>query len=218
MPEIVAIPISYFEVVIEYAEPNIQLSLDRAVVVQAIFSALKPWNINVDDVEVIQTGKPSEQGVKFKVPEKKCSFFFGPASCKFTKDDADWSSADETIHILDTALSALVRQGGITVAAQKTLVALHLQPKTLPFSDLLRPLISPALAALEAESAKAMASIVKWNKRRITIDGSGQLANGIFLRFEREFDGKTTYHEIAGQLKADEDALFNTLGVKEELP
>jgi hypothetical protein len=216
MPEIVTTPISYFEVVIEYSEPNIQLSLDRAAVVQAIFSALKPWNITVDDVEVIQTGKPSEQGIKFKVPEKKSSFFFGPASCKFTRDDTDWSLAEETILILDTALSALKSESGITVAAQKTTIALHMQPKKLPFADLLRPLIAPPLAALEAGPAKTMATVVKWDKRRITIDGSGQIANGIFLRFEREFDGKASYTEIATQLKADEDALCNVLGVEEE--
>jgi hypothetical protein len=216
MPERVAIPISYFEVVLEYAEPNLQLAMNRAAAVQAIFSALKPWNITVDDVEVIQTGKPSEQGIKFKIPEKKASFFFGPASSKFTKDDADWASADETIRLLDAALSSLLKEGAITIVSQKTAIALHLQPRTLPFADILRPLVPPSLAALQSEPATTMAVVAKWKKRRITIDGSGQIANGIFLRFEREFDGKASYDEIAAQLKADEDSLFNMLGVEEE--
>jgi hypothetical protein len=50
------------------------------------------------------------------------------------------------------------------------------------------------------------------------LDGSGQLANGLFLRFERDFSGSTTYEEIAHQSRADEEALFAMLGVEEELP
>jgi hypothetical protein len=216
MPEIVTTPLSYFEVVFEYAEPNIQLAMNRAAVVQAIYTALKPWHISIDDMEVIQTGKPSEQGVKFKIPEKKSSFFFGPASCKFTRDDTNWTLAEETIQILDAALSALKSSAGITLASQKTLVALHLQPKKVTVADILRPLVSPALARLEPTPAITMATVVKWDNRRVTIDGSAQVANGMFVRYEREFRGDVGYLEIAKQLRADEDALFDMLGVQEE--
>jgi hypothetical protein len=216
MTEIIVTPISYFEMSIDYEEPNIQLWLDRDAVVQAIFKALKPWNIQVDNVEIITTGKPSEQGLKFKIPEKRVSFFFGPAQCKFTKDSADWESAQETIQIMDAAFSALAKNSGIVVASQKTIIALHIQPKKLPFMDILGPFIPKPILALESGPATSMASFVKWDKRRIIIDGSGQIANGIFLRFEREFDGKASYEEIAAQLKSDEDALFEVLGVREE--
>src|ERR1019366_180635 len=49
MPEIVTTPLSYFEVEMEYAEPDIKMWLDRANVVQALYAALKPWSITVDD-------------------------------------------------------------------------------------------------------------------------------------------------------------------------
>jgi hypothetical protein len=58
--------------------------------------------------------------------------------------------------------------------------------------------------------------VVKWEKHRVTIDGSAQLANGLFLRFEREFEGSATYEAIAGQLRADEEELFAMLGVQED--
>lgn len=44
----------------------------------------------------------------------------------------------------------------------------------------------------------------------------GQIANGIFLRYEREFKADVSYEEIAHQLKADEDGIFAMLDVKEE--
>lgn len=62
-----------------------------------------------------------------------------------------------------------------------------------------------------------IAAVAKWGHRKVTIDGSGLLANAVFLRFEREFPSAATYDEIAGQLRKDEEDLFKTLGVEEDL-
>ncbi len=43
MPELVTIPISFFEVAISYKRPVFQLWIDRAAVLQGIFDALEPW-------------------------------------------------------------------------------------------------------------------------------------------------------------------------------
>ncbi len=216
MPEIVTTPISYFEVEMEYAEPDLKMWLDRANIVRAVYSSLKPWGVTVDDVEIIQTGKPSEQGIKFKIPKKLSSFFFGPSYCKFTRDNTDWSIAEETIQMITAATDALLTETGATVVKRKTAIVLHAQPKTLPFIQIIGPLIPKQLADLEPGPVKTMATIVVWENRKMTIDGSGSLANGIFLRFEREFDGSIAYEELAHQLKTDEDQIFALLGIMEE--
>jgi hypothetical protein len=216
MPEIVTTPISYFEVEMEYAEPDLKMWLDRVNVVQAVWTALKPWNVAVDDVEIIQTGKLSEQGIKFKIPQKLSSFFFGPAYCKFTRDSTNWGVAEETIGIIDAVTTALLSQTRAVISKRKTAIVLHIQPKKLPFIEITGPLIPQQLATLEAEPPKTAAIVVKWDKRKMTIDGSGSVANGIFLRFDREFDGSSGYEEIANQLKADEDQIFTLLGVQEQ--
>jgi hypothetical protein len=218
MAELISIPISYFEAVFNYKEPNIMLWLDRAKVVQSLFAALKPWRIAVDNVEIITIGKPSEQGLKFKLPEKQIAFFFSPTLCKFQKDNADWESAEETIAIMDVAFSTLVKSGKVEAATIETAIALHLQPKALPFMKILERFVPPQLSALAGGDVKTMASILKWEKRKVIIDGSGQIANGLFLRFEREFDGATTYQQIAEQLREDEESLFGVLDVKEDRP
>jgi hypothetical protein len=217
MPEPVTTPISYFEVEMEYAEPDIKLWIDRVNVVQAIYAALRPWNITVDDVEILTTGKPSEQGIKFKLPQKLSSFFLGPSYCKFTRDNINWGVAEETILILDAAVAALLSQTAAVIVKRKTILALHLQVKTLPFIQLTAPLIPPRLSSLEKDPAKTVAIIVVWDKRKVTIDGSAQLANGVFVKLEREFDGLIAYADMAGQLKADEDQIFAMLGVENEL-
>lgn len=218
MPELVTIPIAIFEITVEYARPVMKLLMDRKEVVDVLFEQFKPWKIKVDDLEVISAGKPSEQGVKFKLPTKRTSFFFGAASCTLTRDDADWESAEETIQIFDIGISALRASGGVEVGSFQTAIALHLQPKNLQFIELLKPFAPAPLAALDPSPMKAIAAVIKWKKRKVTIDGSSQLANGVFLRFEREFESTETYDAIAAQLKTDEDELFELIGVKEDRP
>jgi len=216
MPEIVTTPLSFFEAEIEFDEPNLKIWLDRIDIVEAVYASLRAWNIKVDDIEVVTTGKPSEQGVKFKIPEKRSSFFFGAAACRFTRDSTNWETAQETIEILDAALKAFKAKSPTKIRAFKTAVALHVQPKTKPFIEIMRPLIPAGMAALESEPSRSVAVVVKWKGRRVTIDGSAQIANGIFIRYEREFDSGTSYEDMARQLYADEAQVFAMLDIREE--
>lgn len=100
MPELVTIPISFFEVTIDYEKANIRILGDRASLVQAIFEVLRPYLSSLDDIEVLTAGKPSEQGVLFKLPQKHISFFVGPTLCRFSRNAVDWDLAEETISIL----------------------------------------------------------------------------------------------------------------------
>jgi hypothetical protein len=218
MPQLVTIPIAIFEIVIEFARPNMKLLVDRAIVVDRLFEAFSLWNVRVDDVEVITEGKPSEQGIKFKIPAKRTSFMFGAGSCRLSRDDADWESSEETIKILDTGYNVITELGGVQAGIIKTAIALHLQPKTVQYIDILKPFAPPQLLGLDPSPLKAAASVVKWEKRRVTVDGSSQLANGLFLRLEREFEGSASYEEIAHQLIADERELFTLLDVEEDRP
>jgi len=216
MPELVTIPISIFEYAVDYERPDFKLWMDRAAIVQGVFEALKPWEPRIDDVEPIITGKASEQGFTIKLPLKRVTFFFGPVSCKFTRENVDWQSAKETIAILDAAVSALIRCSGVAMGPKNTAISVHLQPKSLPFTALLTPFISPQLLTLDSSPVTTMAAVVRWAHRKVTIDGSAALANAIFLRFEREFPSMATYEDIAGQLRKDEEDLLRTLGVEEE--
>lgn len=216
MPDFVKIPISYFEIEMEYGSPDLRMWLDRINVVQAVYNALQPWDVKVDDVEILTTGKPSEQGIKFKIPKKLSTFFFGPANCKFARDGTSWDTADETIKILDAAVSALTSKTEAEIVKRKTVIALHAQLVDRPFIQVLAPFIPPPLGALDDGQPTTMAVVLKWEKRKVTIDGSGQLANGLFIRFEREFDGKASYDDMATQLFADEHDIFQVLGIEEE--
>jgi hypothetical protein len=217
MPELVTIPVSFIEVAIDYENPNTRLVTDRAAVVQHIFEALLPWNFKIDDIEILNSGRNSEQGAMFRLPHTHVSFFVGPTLCRFSRDAVAWNLADETLSILETVLSALTRSSGVVLGTKRTAIGLHLQPQRVPFMELLRPFVPTQLASLESEPVVTMATIVKWGNRRVTIDGSGTLANGVFLKLEREFMSDIPYTEVARQLFNDEQELLKIVGVEEDL-
>ncbi len=217
MPELVSIPLAIFELLALYLDPDIEKTfIDRKNVVKALFEAFKAWNITFDDIEVITQGKLSEQGVRFTLPQKRITVFFGPAAFRFTKDNASWDQLEQTAEILSAALSAVTTAGSFTMASYKTMMSMHLQPKTARFMDILRPFVPPQLAQLETEQTTTMASVVVWNKRKITLDGSATIANALFLRLERDFPGDATIDEMAKQLRDDQILIFDTLGIEED--
>lgn len=175
MPEKVATKLSFFETDMEYAAPYLKLYLDRARIVASVYEALRPWNINIDDVDIITTGKPSEQGVKLKIPPKQSSFFMGPVSCKFSRDSTDWSVAHETIQMIDAAVSALQNETDIKIVKRKTVIAFHLQPEKLPFMKILSPFVPKTFSDLEEGFPEGMASIVTWPYRKVTLDTSAHV-------------------------------------------
>jgi hypothetical protein len=215
MPEKVAIPLSILDFSSDYVRPVISIWMDRATLVQNMFNALAKWGLDVDNVEPITTGKPSEQGITIRLPRKRASFFFGPSGCKFTRDAVDWSIAQETAEILQTCLSTLLDGTGVQLLNQKTALIMHLQPSTKKFMDLLKPLLPEKLQAFGAGEITSGASVVKWKDSRITLDGSNHVANGLYLKYEKEFDSSVSFETIARDLRVAEEKLFQILDVEE---
>lgn len=215
MAEPITIPISVFELSIQYSRPSLTIWLDRAVIVQKMFDAFAPWNVNVDDMEGINVGKPSEQGFKFKIPAKQITFFFGPAGCKFTKEAATWAEADDTLRVLSVGLDVLVKAVGVELGNRATSLALHLQPKGLSYRDLLRPFLPQSLGQLEKADVTAMAYVVRWIGRRVTLDGSAAIANGVFVHLERDFEPSVSFEEMKARIFNDEVAVLKLLNVEE---
>jgi hypothetical protein len=211
----ITIPISTFDLTVSYAKPQIRLMADRVAPVQALLEALAEWHPDLDDMEIIATGKLTEQGVRIRIAAQKASFFFGVTACKFVKDAANWSEADEILRLLQTALTTLAQTSGLEFGKRVSILSLHLQLKTVSFKEILRNFISPELLKLDPSPADAMATVVRWPKHRITLDGSAAIANGIFLQMEREFDSAVSFDDMKNTIFQDEARLLQLLGVEE---
>jgi hypothetical protein len=215
MPEPITIPISVFELTVRYQKPVIRLLADRFAIVQALFDAFAEFEPNADDMEIISTGKTTEQGIRLRLASQKITFFFGATHCKITRESAVWADADAMLSTIDLFLTTLVTVSHVVLGRRTSVVSLHLQPKTASFKDILRPFIDPRLKALDSEPLKAMAIVARWPNHRITLDGSAQIANGTFVQMEREFDPQASYEEMKNIIFSDEFELLKLLGVEE---
>jgi hypothetical protein len=215
MPAEITIPISTFELTVRYEKPNILLLTDRGASVQEIFSSFAAWNPQLDDMEVITAGKPTEQGVRIKIASQNASFFFGATECKFVKNSAVWAEADQILSILAAGLDALHRSAGIAYGDRTSVLSLHLQPKTVQFRDILRKFVVPEILSLSCDELATMAVVTKWSRYRITLDGSAALANGIFVQAERRFDSKASFDDMKKIIFQDEQDLLKLLDVVE---
>jgi hypothetical protein len=218
MTHLVTIPLSFVELVVNYEHPDVRAFNDRATILQAVFDALLPWSPKLDDVDPITTGKLSEQGLMFRLPLKQISIFFGPVFCRFNRDNIDWSEAEETITIFDVVLSAFTNLTGLKTGVKTAAVGVHIQPKTGTFMEILSPFMPPQITTIEKDNPITMAAVVRWHKRKITLDGSASVANAAFIKFEREADATATFQDIAQRILEDEKELFAILGVEEVRP
>ena len=216
MPELVTIPASFFELAVDYERPVFRSVTDRGPLVQGIFDALRPWNPSVDDIEIHDEGKYSQQGVTIHMPVKRASFFFGITSCRFSCSYFDWSVVDENLRILDTAVSTFAKLADVEMTTKRTTLGLHIQSRTIGFKEILSPFLSTQLASLDSAPFRTMAVVARWARRGVTLDQSLVHANAVFAKLEREFEGACSYLEMIQQLRSDNDELFRILGVEEE--
>ncbi len=207
-------PVSYFEIEIDYQKPDIRLLADRAPLLHGLFEALDRWSPKVDDVEILTAGKMSEQGTMLRLPQQNVAFFVGANLCRFSRHAVKWETAEETILLLDTAVTTLENLTGVKRKEMRTALGMHLQVQEGSFRDVLRPFIGPPFNKLGVEDFTTMASIVRWGSRRVTIDGSGAFANAFFLKMERTFSEETMSLAVAQQLLQDEVEIFQMLGVE----
>lgn len=114
-----------------------------------------------------------------------------------------------------TVLEVLIENGGVELGNKSTSLALHIQPKNIPFRELLQPFLAPALAQLENSQVHTMAYVVKWKGRRIMLDGSAAIANAIFVHLEREFEPTVSFDDMKQAIFNDEATILKLLNVEE---
>jgi hypothetical protein len=191
------------------------LSADRVNLVDDLFSSFHEFGPSVDDMEVLTTGKTSEQGIRLKLRGERITMFVGASSCKFVKDGAVWKEADRVLGMLATFLRVVTNVKGTELGSKTSILSLHLQPKNVAFRDILKPFLDSRLKALDQEPVKSMAIVANWPTRRITLDGSAQLANGVYIQMERDFPAEMHMNEAKEHIFKDEVDMLKMLEVEE---
>ena len=217
MSELVKIPLANAEYQACFERPHIDfIGLNRQRAFEAVLTALLPFNLRLENTEIVTMGTPAEHKSIFRIPERGILFEFGAEQYRFGKELSSWEAADEVRQILHAAESALMGGSGVKVASCRVIVAMHLQPLTKPREAILAPFVpEPFKIFMTQRQTQSHAHHFTFSDGDVLLDFSAVFANGIFLRFSSHFNEHPPLSEVLDKVRSDQDALFGMLGVEE---
>lgn len=218
MPELVKIPAATADIVARFDRPYIGLLTgERVKVFESLVTALLPFGFRLANTEIVASGKPAEERVVFRIPDRGITFQFGAEEYRFTKDGAAWSTSEEDGLVWSAAETALATESGAMVAACTATLAMHVVPLSKTRDEVIAPFISGPFKQFTGQAPKAFGAHIRFaDRREILLDYSLGYANGIFLRFSSELDGKRPIPEILAKMHDDEQQVFKMLDVHDE--
>lgn len=189
----------------------------RTDVIGSVLSALKPWGFSLDGVEINATStKLNEHALVFRrtIPASPAmSLALGYGRVLVSAENLDWAEADQFLKAMTAGLGALAETIKPTIRSQHVALGMHIQCKTKPRQEVTAPLLSPVALQLLDGDVKFQGIILNRHMSSIIVDASAAYANGLFIRIFREHPAEATLEQLAGALRADEEQLFQVLGL-----
>lgn len=218
MPELVKIPAATADIVARFDRPYVGLLVgDKIKVFEALVTALLPFDFRLANTEIVAGGKPAEERVIFKIPERGIIFQFGAEEYRFTKDGPAWSTAEEDAAVWNAAETALLTQSGANVAVCTASLAMHLLPLSKTRDEVIAPFISAPFKQLTDQQPAAFGAHIRFaDRREVLFDYSLAYANGIFVRVSAELAGKPPISDILAKMHMEEQNVFKMLDVQDE--
>ncbi|WP_287129963.1 hypothetical protein [Candidatus Cyanaurora vandensis] len=217
MPDLVKISAASLEYQAMFKVPNINfISSGAERAFEAIMIALLPYGLRLANVDTHTFGKPADRRIIFSIPEHDVNFQVGAEGYKFVKESVSWRVLDEYKPIMIAAEQALLEGSAAKIGACTATIAMHLQPLVKSREEILEPFVPEPFRPLIAQrKADRYGNHLKLEDGDLLLDFSLVFANGIFLKFSRQFSGHPPIFEALAQVQRDQEAVFKILGVEE---
>jgi len=206
------IPLSFLEHRAVYSEPMLQVQRLYSDVSQAVFQAFRDWNVALENVSYKQTPvNLAEVSVAFALLGGRLGFTVGLASASLLVKDPSWSEADLVTSIAKAGIGAVVQSGAVTVAQQRSTIAMHVKPVSGQIKEFVAGLIRPSEPALTAEDVRAYGFSMYRQDSSWVVDTSASYPDALFVRIERVSGPNVSFEQIASTLRQDESTLLGLL-------
>jgi hypothetical protein len=218
MPELVKIPAATADIVMRFDRPYIGLLVGEKVkVFEALVTALLPFGFRLANTEIIAGGKPAEERVVIRIPERGITFQFGAEEYQLTKDGAAWSTAAEDAAVWNAAETAFITGSRAVVVSCTATLAVHLLPLSKTRAEVIAPFISAPFNQLADKQPKAFGAHIRFaDGGEVLFDYSVPYANGIFLRLSTHLEGKPSIPDILAKMRTEQQHVLKILDVRDE--
>jgi hypothetical protein len=209
------IPYAFIEYTATFKRPIIQAWVPPAPTLTAILNSLDPFGFKFDGVELkMNAEKPSDYTMVFRRTPAGIVFTVGVTKLLITAENLDWGDAEAFIAGASAGIQALREVSKAEFDSQQLAWAAHIQIKDKPRKEITAPLLTSSAYHLLDGEENFQGIILKRGNTLLVIDGSLSYANGLFVRINRQHSGDTTLPQIAEALRADEERLFEVLGLE----
>ena len=207
------IPFALLEYTAVFRKPILEAWAVPALLVSAALNALEPHGFKLDGVETKIAEKLTECVVVFRRNPPGVTLKVGIEKLTILAENLDWAESDQLVATARASINAVIEHSKAEIQSQHVALGIHIQIKTKPRLEVTAPLLSPlALKLLDGEM-KFPGIILQREKATIVVDGSLAYANGLFVRINREHEADVSLENMAEILRADEQRLFDTLGL-----
>jgi hypothetical protein len=214
----IEIPQSVVEYTLTFESPVIPSGDARVETVTSVLAAMKPWGFSLDGLETkLRSDKANEHAYVFRRtvparPAASLALFYNKIF--ISGENLDWEGADEFIKTMSAGIEAVRGILRPKIASQNLVAGLHIQLKDRPTVDVVRPLLNAQAFKLIDGETKFSGVIVTGQESNVIIEASLVYANALWVRLFRDHSGGATFQEIAEALRADEERLFEVLGLE----
>lgn len=205
--------------IVEYAaifkKPILEAWIIPANIIISVLTALDSFGFKLDGVEVkVHPEKISDYEITFRRNPSGVTFKVGMGRLVVGAENLAWADAERFIQTACAGIEAVKERTKAEIDSQHLSAGLHIQLKNRPRREVTAALLSPAAFQLLDGELKFPGVNLQREKASIVVDASLAFANGLFVRINREHGGDVPLDAQARALRADEEQLFNTLGLE----
>jgi hypothetical protein len=209
------IPYSVVEYTAFFKKPILEAWTVPAFMIAAALDALAPFGFKLDGVEVkTHTEKLNDYALVFRRDPPGVTVTVQLGKLYILAENLDWTEVDQFIATAHAFIDAVIQKSKAEIQSQHVAVGIHIQLKTKPRHEVTAPLLSPSAFGLMDGEIKFPGVILQREKATIVVDASLAFANGLFVRINREHGADMPLERMAEILRADEERLFDILGLE----
>ncbi len=210
--EIANIPESYLEYRADFKAPLFDWWRQPNQVVEALYGALNPWNVNLGNAFWEKDPKTiREAQIGFNIEKLSAVIKVGMESATFSSVNPDWTTAEQLISLFDLAMGTIKTAGKAEIATQEAFLAMHVRQGRLSVREVMEGLVSAQKLGL----SQMYGVSVYGEETTLLLDKSQKYAEAVFVRVSRKFSAGVGFADVAEAIYADEIKALGYFGLSE---
>jgi hypothetical protein len=198
-----------------YQEPIFDLEKLDTVAVGAVFEALRPWNISLEQVVFKdEAANLAEEAITFNLFGGRITFVLNPGGCGLGVGNPSWSEAGLITQIASAAVGAALRATGAKRGKQLGSITMHLTPHAGIIRDITSKFVKLDLDKLTGAPAHNFGFSVYQDDLLWVVDKSAMFEKSLFVRMDRTVQPEAPFEQLAQKLNEDENKLLDLLGLE----